>query len=251
MGGVSGQKFGYGARKMVGLAELVEVQIARGLGQQSADKGRGGREDRDEAVAEGRRALEIIRLEKGERAFIDVARIGRLQHLESEKVGALGRLVRHEQHGQGGRQLLGFPVQQARAHAGRRSAAALTHSNLPDSALPGEKVLAEVIGGRLAHSGNSQVQTTRPILTQDRHWVHAVFPAGKLISCPLTVYRRRPSILVNTWRGNPRAKQAAAWPPRQRACAFERGGRLLVQSSIMAAGHVQAGRCPTGKGKRG
>ena len=89
------------------------------------------------------RSLEIIGLQIAERALVQVARIGRAQHLELEECRALGRVARQQQNGQRRRQLAARGIEQARAHAGRGTSAILAHGDLPDAALPGEKLLAQ------------------------------------------------------------------------------------------------------------
>jgi len=196
------------ARQTIGLAELLEYEDAASLSDQcGCDRGTFGK-DRQQPIAEGLRSLEIVGLQITERALVKVARVERAHHLESEKVGALGRIARDKQNRQGGRQVSTRGIEQSRAHAGRGASAVLARGDLPDAALPSEELIPDAfdrrfhglslfIGGKIG-----QIRLRQGVSWKAKSGTKAAARAGlaadlltgKLISCRLTAYGAPPSI---------------------------------------------------------
>ena len=121
------------------MARIVRRRGRIALAMSSAAKIRLWGKHRRQDVAKVSGLLEIIGLQIGEGALVDIARIGGLRHLEAEEGRALGRIARNDEHGERRRQFAARCGHDARAHAGRGTAAVLAHGDLPDAALPGEE----------------------------------------------------------------------------------------------------------------
>ena len=61
------------------------------------------------------------------------------------------------------RKLPSVSIEQAGAHAGRRTPTVLAHGDLPDAALPGEEVVAQSLGGTRLHQRRAKVNSAPQI----------------------------------------------------------------------------------------
>ena len=186
--GMPGFQSAHFSSDAVALSRLDEFEHAGAFIEQRIGKRGVARQHGHQPVAEGLGLLKVIGLEKGQGALVNVARVRRLHHLKAEEGRALLGLVGDEQHGQGRRELPPLRIEDSRAHAGRGAAALFAHGNLPDEALPGEKMIANGVGRRVFSGAFRACHV-------------AILPRGNLISPWLTRSRRKPSIVVRPTRG--------------------------------------------------
>ena len=255
-----------GARQAIGLAELLEHEDATPLrDQRGGERGPLG-QHRQQAIAESLRVAENSR-PAGRRARARRDRAGRRCFITWKRkksvlsAGSRGtsRTVR------AGDNSRPAAIEQARPHAGGGPPAVLAHGDLPDPALPGEKLIAELFGRRLhGVSLVRQGKIGRIRLRQGVSWrpkiggkpaaragLAANLLTGKLISCRLTASGAPPSIQATMgeepsedvlWR-----KQRGHFRP---ASSNEEGNdcRSIVHRGPRGTGQ---GRVPPVTGKRG
>src|SRR6185312_8021287 len=176
------------ARQTITLRELIERQHACPvLDQPGGEIGIRGQRRRED-IAELARLLKIVGLQIAERALVKIARVGGLQHLEAEEVGALGGVAWNDENGQRSRQFTPRRIEHARAHARRgtppilawRIAGCGTARRGSRRARAGRNAFSRDVdqGG----GTTSGLLGSRPIGSKE------ILPTGKLISSWLTAF---------------------------------------------------------------